>query len=101
MNVAPESIDRDNVDSSKQAGCSEKESEMFYNLLAKTSLIDPYRLLNNDNGFTWGLYHSKLRLDYILISEKLKCTLIKVIKLNDINIKPLSDHYPLYASIQI
>jgi len=102
LNVAPEKIDRYKVVDAIQPGCSEDERQWFYNLLSKTGLLDSYReYYPNQSGFTWGLYNSRLRLDYVLIRD-LHCKGIEIVNIIEItDNKYLSDHYPLFATLEL
>jgi len=92
LNVAPEKIDRLRVDAT-WAGCSAWEAAAFYDLLATGNLVDAYRQLHSDAGFTWGLHASKLRLDYVLASREIVPVSATVYRITQ------SDHFPLVVDL--
>lgn len=100
LNVAPEEIDKYKV-SKYHPGCSIEESNMFNNLLKIIELEDCYRTLcPHKKGYTWREGQSKLRVDYFLVSNKVKYTncfpLYNIHKTNGI-----SKHYPIVLIINM
>ncbi|MBK5200215.1 MAG: exodeoxyribonuclease III [Spirochaetaceae bacterium] len=107
FNVAHNPIDLKNPKSNEgHAGYSIQERDGFTNLLS-IGLIDSFRFLQPDvtNRYSWWSYRFKARdknigwrLDYWLVSEKIKDKIIK----SDIDDKILgSDHAPVYMEISL
>lgn len=106
LNVANEEIDIHNPKTNKKsAGFTEEERLSFKNILKKLNLVDSYRLLNpNKIEYSYWNYKFKSReknkgwrIDYFLISDKLKNKINK----SEILTKVLgSDHAPIKLEIK-
>ena len=106
LNVANEEIDIHNPKTNKKsAGFTDDERQSFKNILKNVRLIDTYRLLNN-NKIEYSYWNYKFksrdknkgwRIDYFLVSEKLKNKIIKSEILTD---TLGSDHAPIKLIIK-
>jgi exodeoxyribonuclease III len=108
MNVAHEEIDIANPKTNvNNAGFTKEEREDFTELLKETKLIDSFRSLYPDQKGAYSFWSYKFnnrqrnvgwRLDYFLISEKLKDSLVE----SSMRTKVLgSDHCPLVLFLHI
>jgi len=105
FNVAHQEIDLKNPKQNKKnAGFTSQEREWF-DAFIKKGFIDTFREFNKDGGnYTWWAYRNKLRernvgwrIDYFIISKKLKDNLIKSEILKDVF---GSDHCPILLEIK-
>ncbi len=108
FNVAHKEIDLANPNSNRNsAGFTDEEREGFSNLLNR-GFIDTFRYLHGDveGVYTWWAQRAKTskinnsgwRIDYWLVSDRLKD---KVIKSEMIDSGPRQDHTPIYLNIEI
>jgi exodeoxyribonuclease-3 len=105
FNVAHQEIDLKNPKQNKKnAGFTLQEREWFDNFL-KQGFIDTFREFVKDGGnYTWWAYRNKLRernvgwrIDYFIISNKLRDNLVKSEILKDVF---GSDHCPILLEIR-
>ncbi len=106
MNVAHQEIDiHDPIGNRREAGFTKVERENFTTLLTKTNLTDVFRFLYPDkkNQYTYWSYrynsrkkNKGWRLDYFLVSDKLKIKIKDFIIISD---QLGSDHAPIQLII--
>lgn len=106
LNVANEDIDIHSPKTNKHtAGFTDKERESFKKHLSKLKLIDTYRYLNPTKvEYSYWSYrfgarkkNKGWRIDYFLVSEKLKSKIVKSEILTNIE---GSDHAPILLTIK-